>query len=81
MLWAARRIQRLKVLLFGIKAGFRRRGIDALLAHETYLGATRLGYTTAEVGWMPEDDKLLTRMVQAAGGRRIKTYRVYERPL
>ncbi|MCA2978503.1 MAG: N-acetyltransferase [Myxococcaceae bacterium] len=81
MLWAARRIQRLKVLLFGIKAGFRRRGIDALLAHETFLGATRLGYTTAEVGWMPEDDKLLTRMVQTAGGRRIKTYRVYERPL
>ncbi len=81
MLWAARRIQRLKVLLFGIKSGFRRRGIDALLAHETYLGALRLGYTTAEVGWMPEDDKLLTRMVQAAGGKRIKTYRVYERPL
>lgn len=81
MLWAARKLHRLKVLLFGIKLGFRRRGIDALLAHETYLGALRLGYTTAEVGWMPEDDKLLTRMVQAAGGRQIKTYRVYERPL
>jgi hypothetical protein len=81
MLWAARRIHRLKVLLFGIKAGFRRRGIDALLAHETFLGATRLGYTTAEVGWIPEDDKLLTRMAQIAGGRPVKTYRVYERPL
>lgn len=81
MLWATRKLHRLKVLLFGIKAGFRRRGIDALMAHETFLGATRLGYQTAEVGWMPEDDKLLTRMVQAAGGRRIKTYRVYERPL
>ncbi|MBL8937251.1 MAG: N-acetyltransferase [Archangium sp.] len=81
MLWAARKLQRLKVLLFGIKSGFRRRGIDALMAHETFLGAVRLGYTTAEVGWMPEDDKLLTRMVQAAGGKRIKTYRVFERPL
>ena len=58
-----------------------RRGIDALMAHETFLGAVRLGYTTAEVGWMPEDDKLLIRMVQAAGGKRIKTYRVFERPL
>jgi GNAT superfamily N-acetyltransferase len=81
MLWAARRIQRLKVLLFGIRSGFRRRGIDALLAHETYLGAVRLGYTTAEVGWTPEDDKLVTRMVQAAGGQPIKTYRVYVRSL
>lgn len=81
MLWAARKLQRLKVLLFGIKSGFRRRGIDALMAHETFLGAVRLGYTTAEVGWMPEDDKLLIRMVQAAGGKRIKTYRVFERPL
>lgn len=81
MVWATRRMHRLKVLLFGIKSGFRRRGIDALLAHETFLGAVRLGYTTAEVGWMPEDDKLLTRMVQAAGGRAIKTYRVFQRPL
>jgi GNAT superfamily N-acetyltransferase len=81
MLWATRKLHRLKVLLFGIKSGFRRRGIDALLAHETFLGAVRLGYTTAEVGWMPEDDKLLTRMVEAAGGHRIKTFRVFSRPL
>ncbi len=81
MLWAARKLQRLKVLLLGIKSGFCRRGIDALLAHETFLGAVRLGYTTVEVGWMPKDDRLLTRLVQAAGGKRIKTYRVFERPL
>ena len=79
MLWAARKIERLRALLFGIKDGFRRRGIDALLAHEMYKEATRLGYTSAEVGWVSEDDKLINRMILGTGAKRIKIYRIYER--
>jgi GNAT superfamily N-acetyltransferase len=81
MLWAARNIDRLRGLLFGIKAGWRRRGIDALLAQETFVQAVKLGYTSAELGWVVEDDRLMNRTIQATGARRIKTYRVYERPL
>lgn len=81
MLWAARRIDRLRGLLFGIKSGWRRRGIDALLAHETFQQAVKLGYRSAELGWIVEDDKLMNRTVQATGAVRIKTYRIYERPL
>lgn len=81
MLWAARKIERLRALLFGIKDGFRRRGIDALLAHEMYKEATRLGYTSAEVGWVSEDDKLINRMIVGTGARRIKVYRIYQRPV
>lgn len=81
MLWAARGIDRLRGLLFGIKAGWRRRGIDALLAQETFQQAVKLGYKSAELGWVVEDDRLMNRTIQATGARRIKTYRVYERPL
>ena len=81
MLWAARGIDRLRVLLFGIKDGWRRRGIDALLAFETFKKADALGYVAGELGWVVEDDKLMNRTIQATGAQRLRTYRVYERPL
>jgi hypothetical protein len=81
MLWAARSIDRLRVLLFGIKDGWRRRGIDALLAMETFRQADALGYSAGELGWVVEDDKLMNRTIQATGAQRLRTYRLYERPL
>jgi GNAT superfamily N-acetyltransferase len=81
MLWAARSIDRLRGLLFGIKDGWRRRGIDALLAQEIFRQAVALGYSGAELGWVVEDDKLINRTIQATGAQRIKTYRIFERPL
>jgi GNAT superfamily N-acetyltransferase len=81
MLWKARSITRLRGLLFGIKDGWRRRGIDALLAAETFEQALQLGYQSAELGWAMEDDTLVNRMLQATGGAHVKTFRVYERQL
>lgn len=81
MLWAARSIDRLRVLLFGIKPGYRRRGLDALLYLETLHAARRLGYQIAEIGWISEDDHLLNRAIESMGARRYKTYRLYERPV
>jgi GNAT superfamily N-acetyltransferase len=79
LLLAARRIDRLRVLLFGIHDGFRRRGLDALLAHETYLAARALGYRSAELGWVMESDRLVVRAIEATGAKRIKVFRLYER--
>ena len=81
MLWAARSIDRLRVLLFGIKPGYRRRGLDALLYLDTLHAARRLGYNIAEIGWTSEDDHLLNRAIESMGARRYKTYRLYERPV
>lgn len=81
MLWKARSIRRLRGLLFGIKDGWRRRGIDALLAAETFEQALALGYQSGELGWAMEDDTLVNRMLQATGARHEKTFRVYQRPL
>jgi GNAT superfamily N-acetyltransferase len=81
MLWKARSIVRLRGLLFGIKDGWRRRGIDALLAAESFTQALALGYQAGELGWAMEDDTLVNRMLQATGAKHVKTFRVYERPL
>ncbi len=81
MLWKARSIFRLRGLFFGIKDGWRRRGIDALLAYETFRQALALGYEAGELGWAMEDDTLVNRMLQATGGKHVKTFRVYQRSL
>ncbi|MBL9036936.1 MAG: N-acetyltransferase [Archangium sp.] len=81
LLWAVRGIDRLRVLLFGIKDGYRRRGIDALLALETFETAQRLGYASGEIGWVLEDDTMNNRIVAATGARRFKTYRIYSRDI
>ena len=81
MLWKARSIVRLRGLLFGIKDGWRRRGIDALLAAESFTQALALGYQAGELGWAMEDDTLVNRMLQATGAKHVKTFRVYERAI
>jgi len=72
---------KLRGLLFGIKEGWRRRGIDALLTAETFRQAAALGYQSGELGWAVEDDALMNRMLQATGARHVKTFRVYSRML
>jgi GNAT superfamily N-acetyltransferase len=81
MFWAARRIDRLRVLLLGIKPGYRRRGIDALLYLETIHAARALGYSGAEIGWTTEDNDLINRAIESMGARRYKTYRLYQKPV
>jgi GNAT superfamily N-acetyltransferase len=81
MLWAMRDIDRLRVLLLGVKPGYRRRGIDALLYLDTLRAARDLGYTGGELGWTSEDNDLINRAIESMGGRRYKTYRLFERPV
>lgn len=81
MAWASRNVDRLRVLLFGIKPGYRRRGLDALLYLDTLKAARQLGYEGGELGWTTEDNDLMNRAIQSMGARRYKVYRLYERPL
>lgn len=81
MAWATRKIERVRVLMFGIKPGWRRRGIDALMVDETFREAKRLGYKTGELGLVAEDESLIIRTIAATGGKRTRVYRLYERAL
>lgn len=81
MMWAARGIDRLRMLLLGIKPGYRRRGLDALLYLETLRAARALGYSGGEIGWTTEDNDLINSAIETMGARKYKTYRIYERPL
>ncbi len=79
-LWlASRKIKRVRLITLGIKDGFRKRGLDAILYLETLRAARALGYTGGEISWTLEDNHLINRAIETMGGRRYKTYRLYQR--
>lgn len=81
LLLVRRHIPRLRLMFFGIVPGWRTRGIDALLFEETYRHALPRGYTSIEASLLLEDNTLVLRACEFAGGERYKTWRIYEREL
>ncbi|MDC0707525.1 N-acetyltransferase [Stigmatella sp. ncwal1] len=81
MFLALRKIRRLRLITLGIKEGYRRRGIDAILYLDTLRTARRLGYEGGEISWTLEDNHLVNRAIESMGGQRSKTHRIYQRPL
>jgi GNAT superfamily N-acetyltransferase len=78
LLWNARKIDRVRLIALGVKPGWRRRGLDAVLTVETIRQTHRLGYAGGEVSWTLEDNDLVNRAIEACGCTRSKVYRVYE---
>lgn len=79
LLLASRRIKRLRLITLGIKEGFRKRGLDAILYLDTLKTARRLGFTGGEISWTLEDNDLVNRAIESMGGRKYKSYRLYQR--
>lgn len=71
-----------RVLLFGIKPEFRRRGLPLILLD--YL-LEKVGgnpkYEYLEAGWTLEDNDAINKLLEEFGARRNKRYRIYRREL
>jgi len=80
-LYFSRKIRTIRVMLLGIKRAYQRRGVDGLLYFETFKRGIKKGYPRAECSWILEDNLLMQRGIEAMGGKRYKTYRIYEAPL
>jgi len=76
-----RKIRRVRVLLLGVVAEYRNRGIDLLLYHDTFKNGLARGYTSCEMSWILEDNHLMIRALEHIGARRHKVYRVFEKAL
>ncbi|MGE5125065.1 MAG: N-acetyltransferase [Betaproteobacteria bacterium] len=81
VLWAARRITRLRVLLLGVLPEWKNRGIDALLYRRIWEDGRAKGYDWAEAGWILEDNLPMKNGLARLGFEPYKTYRIYERPI
>jgi GNAT superfamily N-acetyltransferase len=81
LLYYRRKIDRVRLIALGIKEGYRRRGLDAVLIVDTVRRTHELGYSGGEVSWTLEDNELINRAIEGIGGRRSKVYRIFETPV
>jgi GNAT superfamily N-acetyltransferase len=81
VLWASRRITRLRVIILGVVPEWHGRGVDALLYRQIWENGRARGYDWAEAGWILEDNHAMINGLARMGFEVYKTYRVYERPI
>ena len=80
-LYYSRKITKVRVMLLGVKHAFQKKGVEGLLYFETFRRGTKKGYFQAECSWILEKNLLMQHGIEAMGGKRYKTYRIYEMPL
>jgi len=71
----------LRLVLLGVKEGFRDRGIEGVLLGEGLRVALDTGYKWCEYSWILEDNELTKRAVRLMGGDLYKVYRMYQKDL
>ena len=81
VLWAARRITRIRILLLGLVREYRKTGADALMYHWIWEKGYARGYRWAEAGWILEDNAAMINGLLRIGFEQYKTLRLYDRPL
>ena len=78
ILYHKRSIRSMRVLTLGVVEEYRTAGVAAGFYAELFRQAVRLGYRDCEASWILEDNTLMNRSAEALGGKRYKTYRIYE---
>jgi hypothetical protein len=68
-------------MLLGVNQAFQKKGVEGLLYVETFKNSIKKGYLQAECSWILENNFLMQHGIEALGGKRNKTYRIYELPL
>jgi len=76
-LYYSRKITKVRVMLLGVKHAFQKKGVEGLLYFETFRRGTKKGYFQAECSWILEKNLLMQHGIEAMGGKRYKTYRIY----
>jgi GNAT superfamily N-acetyltransferase len=80
-LYYSRKIETIRVMLLGVKAEYRKRGIETLLYLEIFRRGQARGVRWGEMSWILEDNRLMQKGLEALGAKKYKTYRIYRAPL
>jgi hypothetical protein len=77
-----RKIDRLRVFALGVKHDYRHTGVAAgLYLEHIKMAALPDKIHWGEMGWILETNKPMNRAMEGMGGKVVKKYRLYERPL
>lgn len=81
LLRARKHVDRVRLIALGLRPDHRRNGLDVLMLMRLSRAALRLGYATAEVSWVLEDNEPANNRLRRLGARTTKRYRLYQRSL
>jgi hypothetical protein len=80
LLWYSRKLGAIRVITMGGIIEFQNLGIGSILLDEIYRRGPAAGYFVGEMSWVLENNVMMNRAAEMVGGRRTKTYRIYEMP-
>jgi hypothetical protein len=75
----ARRIDQIRLALLGVLPEARSKGVYHVLLAELFRLASTGGYRRGEASWVLEDNEDVNRVCAELGGRRYKTYRIFQK--
>jgi GNAT superfamily N-acetyltransferase len=81
ILWAARKISRLRILMLGTIPEWRSKGVDALMYRHIWERGMARGFNWGEAGWILEDNRPMNNGIERLGFVAYKRYRLYDRPV
>lgn len=77
-----REITGLRCLIFGVKDTYRQLGLSLLAVHHIYEVVRQKGkYRSLELGWILEDNEDVNALLEEAGARPYKKYRIFRKSL
>lgn len=72
-------INQARLVMLGVLPKYRNRGLEMLLIYEIVKRAAANGIVEGECGWTLEDNHSINSAIEAAGGVRNKTYRLFQK--
>ena len=79
MLMGKNRTKGFRLGYLGVKPKYRRLGLDAVMLWKQKQYSESKGYEYADLGWVLEDNHMVTRIIERVGSTPSKTYTVYEK--
>jgi hypothetical protein len=77
-----REVRGLRCLIFGIKDAYRQLGLPLLAVHHVFeVVKQKKKYRSLEMGWTLEDNEAVNTLIEDAGARPYKKYRIFEKPV
>ena len=81
LLWHSRKIDFIRIITMGVVRQYQSMGAGAIFLDEIYRRGPGSGFPNGEMSWVLENNVMMNRAAELIGGRRSKTYRIYEMQL
>jgi len=76
-----RKIPTIRLVALGVRKEHHKSGIGTLFYQKVIEEGLKRNYTAAECSWILENNDLMNRPIQQMGGKKYKTYRLYEKAI